>query len=230
MSGFEIETFDDRDTTHLLNQESWSSQGFWNASNGSSGTLPSPNGGSGTFTINLLLVPIIMDYALTATPGVKSLCHITPTMPSTGLTFRNIVDPLILSFRLVLQSASLSRMFALLGIDETIFENELGPESSGHSEITVDKIAHQIPDPPADSSSTISTSSSSTSALNVPSPSTSARSSSSPPVGAIIGGVMGALAFLFILVAFWRQMRRRRAHKTEKTSLITPTSAAEAEA
>uniref|UniRef100_A0A8H7XS70 Mid2 domain-containing protein n=1 Tax=Psilocybe cubensis TaxID=181762 RepID=A0A8H7XS70_PSICU len=218
MSGFEIETFDDRDTTHLLNQESWSSQGFWNASNGSSGTLPSPNGGSGTFTIRISK-PAIGPYYY----GLRPYCN-----PRSQIFMPYNANNAI--YRPNISSASLSRMFALLGIDETIFENELGPESSGHSEITVDKIAHQIPDPPADSSSTISTSSSSTSALNVPSPSTSARSSSSPPVGAIIGGVMGALAFLFILVAFWRQMRRRRAHKTEKTSLITPTSAAEAEA
>ncbi|KAH9479845.1 hypothetical protein JR316_0008440 [Psilocybe cubensis] len=110
-----------------------------------------------------------------------------------------------------------SQRFNTPSIHQIIIKNEPDIRFDGHSQLTVDGFVLEVPDPSAGSSpSSSSTSSTSTTTSNATSPSTSASASSSPPVGSIVGGVFGALAFLAIIgLAFCFRIRRRPAREND---------------
>ncbi|KDR69182.1 hypothetical protein GALMADRAFT_145587 [Galerina marginata CBS 339.88] len=209
MSGFLNQTFDDRDTDHLRYQGGWFLTGSWNASNvGESGTLSSTSdlNANVTFTFPTPAMAFYYYGIPRCCGGFYGICiDCDPNNPNfLPIDAVNTTDdgknPPVVLF---------SMTFKTPGIHEIIIRNQ-NDTRFGKSQITIDRIDLEV----VNENATPSTAPpSSTTPTNTGQPRSSSTSSSSTPIGAIVGGVLGASAvFLGIFIfALWLRLRRKRA-------------------
>lgn len=117
--------------------------------------------------------------------------------------------------------------FTALGVHEIIIQNMADPRGTpaGNSQLTIDRIELNVPGATPGtttvfvSSSTPTPGTATTTGSSAPKGTSGSGSSKSmsPPVGAIVGGVLGALALLIgvVIFVYWRRLRRAHAREEE---------------
>ncbi|KAK0481437.1 hypothetical protein IW261DRAFT_1562739 [Armillaria novae-zelandiae] len=234
MVGYINNTYDDRLTDVLKYAGPWFNTGTYNASSvGDSGTLSSSNNQTANVTF-VFPVPANAFYyygMLRCCGGRYAICiDCDPNKPVfESIDAVNVTDdgknpPAIL----------FSKTFDQPGIHEIILTNQEDLRFNGDSQITLDRFVLQVVDNSAAAGSSTSTSGLTTSSTSIsPSPSTSSSatsstapaasqstiiSSSKPPIGAIVGGVVGGTAAISLCFIIWFLMRQYNRTKQERNT------------
>ncbi|KAF8201504.1 hypothetical protein BJ912DRAFT_503621 [Pholiota molesta] len=233
MSAFLNQTYDDRDTTVFKYQGAWSTGfGTWNASNvGESGTLASTNdlNANVTFTFPVPAIAFYYYGILRSSGGSYGICvDCDPNKPVfTNVDGFNATDdgknPPVVLF---------SQTFSTPGVHEIIMRNQADPRGTpvGNSQLTLDRIDLEVVNPNAQTTVILTnnpTSSTSPTPTSTSGASTATTSpSSSPPIGAIVGGVLGVLALLIgiAILFFWLRLRRKYARAATSNPDPLPTT------
>ncbi|KAF9022629.1 hypothetical protein BDZ89DRAFT_1070573 [Hymenopellis radicata] len=202
-------TYDDRDTDHLRYAGFWFNTGSYNASSvGQTGTLSSTEDFNANVTFTFPEPANAFYYF-----GIPRCC---------GGLYAICIDcdpnaPIFIDIDAVNRTddgknppvALFTKTFDDFGIHEIILKNQ-NDSRFGKSQLTIDRFVLQVEDPDAVSSfspsSVIAT-------VAIPSESASTKaldsSSSSTPVGPIVGGIVGGIAFVALLAVVFLCRRRR---------------------
>ncbi|KAJ4472434.1 hypothetical protein C8J55DRAFT_563189 [Lentinula edodes] len=216
------QTYDETDTTVLHYTGGWPSpQDAWNVSNTGDGRILSSEDIRANVTF-IFPTPAnaVYYYGLPRCCGalyaicvdcLSSKAPIFETIDAVNVTDVGNSPPIVLW----------SKTFDTPGIHEILLTNQ-NDSRFGRSQITIDRFELQIPNTATSSiSGTLSTASSPSSVVTSSIPETSSNISSTfpvanakppPPIGAIIGGVVGALVLIGFIIIMWvfRQRRQRR--------------------
>ncbi|KAJ3910383.1 hypothetical protein F5879DRAFT_983817 [Lentinula edodes] len=217
------QTYDATDTTVLHYTGGWPSpQDAWNVSNTGDGRILSSEDIRANVTF-IFPTPAnaVYYYGLPRCCGalyaicvdcLSSKAPIFETIDAVNVTDVGDSPPIVLW----------SKTFDTPGIHEILLTDQ-NDSRFGRSQITIDRFELQIPNTATSSiSGTLSTASSLSSVVTSSIPETSSNISSTfpasnvaqskPPLGAIIGGVVGALVLIGFIIIMWvfRQRRQRR--------------------
>ncbi|KAK7464447.1 hypothetical protein VKT23_006617 [Stygiomarasmius scandens] len=217
---FQNQTFDDRDQS-LRYSGNWTKDGFWNASNGQNGTLSSSNDPNATVTFTFPVPANAFYYygMKRSRGGNYSICiDCDPDQPQPE--FIDAYDSSDNGKNV--PSLLFAHEFGSFAIHNITLENQ--PDDRGHSgnsQMTVDRFVIRVQGNSTAVSnvtlrlaSFVTTSSFSTSITNSPM-SPSGFSTTSTPVGAIVGGVIGGVVLIALAVLLC--IRQRCLRRQERT-------------
>ncbi|SJL10694.1 uncharacterized protein ARMOST_14086 [Armillaria ostoyae] len=230
MAGYRNITYDDTETDVLKYVGSWTNNGSYNASNvGETGTLSSTKDPTGNVTFIFPESANAFYYY-----GIRRCCGgwyaicIDCDFDSPSFVHIDAVNrtddgknPPVLLY---------SKTFDTPGVHKITLTNQQDTRfPGGNSQLTVDRFMIQAEDDSA-SASESSTTSIATSSISVTSsiaPEASQSSTTSePPIGAIVGGVLGSIVAISLCFIIWFFMRRRHhtRHSTQPEHNNTNTS------
>ncbi|KAF8969796.1 hypothetical protein BDZ97DRAFT_1914928 [Flammula alnicola] len=221
MPGLLNQSYDDRNDNVFNYQGSWFlNQGVWNASSvGQSGTLASTSDTNANVTF-VFPTPAIAFYYYgipRSRGGSYGICvdcdpnnRIFIPVDGFNATDDGKNPPIVL----------FSQTFTQPGVHEVIMRNQPDARGTppGNSELTLDRIDLEVVDNSAGPATvTVSPSGQPTNSLTA----NPASSKSLPPIGAIVGAVLGGLAVLvgIIILLYWLRLRRKYAARAKENAL-----------
>ncbi|KJA27409.1 hypothetical protein HYPSUDRAFT_934050 [Hypholoma sublateritium FD-334 SS-4] len=201
--------------------------GTWNASSvGQSGTLHTTNDLTANVTFTFPVAAIGFSYfgiqrshgglygiCIDCTPGAPNFI----TVDAFNATDNGANPPVSLY----------NQTFSTPGVHQIIIQNMADPRGTpaGNSQLTIDRIELFVPSSTPGTTTVFIPSSAVTSGAATTTGSSASEgtgrsgssNSSSPPVGAIVGGILGGLALLIgvLVFVYWRRLRRAHAREEE---------------